>query len=127
VKSRNGPRERQQVISGKYLLTLGGKGNKATDRLMCVDLETGMMEWQKPHDFGNLTLAGDKLILLTQNGELSWGSLSGNEYNETYRSRPLNGGKEKDADGVYWAHPVLHNGCFYARSTRGKLTCFEFE
>jgi len=117
----------RQVINKNYLFTLAGKGSKNTDRLICVNLETGKLEWQKPHDFGNLTLAGDKLILLTQNGQLSWGSLSGNEYNETYNSRPLLGGKGSDADGVYWSHPVLHNGRFYTRSTRGKLTCFEFE
>ncbi len=117
----------RQVIYGDYLFTLAGRGKKASDRLMCVNLKTGEEEWQKPHDFGNLTLAGDKLILLTQNGELSWGSLNGNEYTEIHRSQVLKGGRKSDEDGVYWAHPVLHNGRFYTRSTRGKLTCFEFE
>lgn len=117
----------RQVIYGDHIFILAGRGKKEADRLMCVDLETGKVAWQKPHDFGNLTLAGDKLILLTQNGQLSWGDLSGNEYKETYSSQPLNGGRKSDQDGVYWAHPVLHNGRFYTRSTRGKLTCFEFE
>lgn len=117
----------RQVVYNDHLFALAGSGKKKVDRLLCINLETGKEVWQKPHDFGNLTLAGDKLILFTQNGEISWGKLSGSEYTESYREQVLNGGKKKDADGPYWAHPVLHNGYFYTRSNRGKLTCFKFE
>ena len=109
----------QQVIHNGHLIALAGRGTKASDRMMCVDLQTGQVTWQTPEPFGNLILAADKLITVTQSGEISWGVLDGIQYRETFRKKLLS--------GRYWSHPVLHDGCLYVRTNGGTLTCLRFE
>jgi len=109
----------RQIIHNSHLIALAGRGTKASDRMMCVDLETGEVKWQMPMPFGNLILADDKLITVTQRGEIAWGVLDGVEYTETFRKKML--------DSRSWSHPVLHDGHLYARTNRGRLTCFRFD
>ena len=109
----------QQVIHNGHLIALAGRGTKASDRMMCVNLETGQVTWQTPEPFGNLILAADKLITVTQSGEIAWGVLDGIQYRETFRKKLLS--------GRYWSHPVLHDGCLYVRTNDGTLTCLRFE
>jgi len=87
--------------------------------MMCVDLGTGAVKWQKPAPFGNFILAADKLITVTELGEIAWGALDGIEYHETFRKKLLSGRN--------WSHPVLHDGYLYVRSNGGMLTCFRFD
>jgi hypothetical protein len=109
----------QHVIYNGHLIALAGRGTEKSDRMMCVDLETGEAKWRKPMPFGNLILAADKLITVTQWGEIAWGVLDGVNYTETFRKKLF--------DQRSWSHPVLHEGRLYARTNRGKLTCFRFE
>lgn len=109
----------QQIIHNGHLIALAGRGTKESDRMMCVDLGTGEVKWQKPMPFGNLVLAADKLITVTQLGDIAWGVLNGIEYKETFRQKLL--------DSRSWSHPVLHDGHLYARTNRGRLTCFRFD
>ncbi len=109
----------RQVIYNGCLFALAGRGARTSDRMMCIDLATGKVRWQKPMPFGSLTLAADKLITVTQGGEIAWGALDGVEYRETFRKKLL--------DERIWAHPVLHEGRLYTRTNRGALTCLQFE
>jgi len=109
----------QQVIHNGHLFALAGRGTKESDRMMCVDLETGAVKWQKPAPFGNLILAAGKLITVTELGEVAWGVLEGVEYHETFRQKLLSGRN--------WSHPVLHDGYLYVRSNGGLLTCSRFD
>lgn len=117
----------RQVIHGKYLYAIAGRGKGARCRLECVNLDTGAIEWTRPEAFGNLILAADKLMIVTEMGEIAWGALDGNAYNETFRQKLLDGGVGAGTDGPYWSHPVLHDGHLYVRSNKGKLTCFRLE
>ena len=117
----------RQVIRDGYLFTVAGAGGGKSSRLACVDLSTGKVISQEPFGFGNLILTGDVLISLSEDGEVRWGKLDGAVYSEVHKSKPLNGGKGADKDGPYWSHPVLHEGRLYARSNKGKLTCFRFD
>ncbi len=117
----------RQVIRGNHLYAICGRGKGSPNELKCVNLDSGKVEWAEPEAFGNLILAADKLMIITEMGEIAWGALQGNEYKETFRERPLNGGLGDDEDGLYWSHPVLHDGHLYARSNKGKLTCFQVE
>lgn len=109
----------RQIIHNGHLIALAGRGTKASDRMMCIDLATGKVKWQRPMPFGNLILAADKLITVTQEGEIAWGVLDGFEYRETFRKKLL--------DARIWSHPVLHDGYLYTRTNRGKLTCLRFD
>ena len=117
----------RQVVRGTFLYAIAGNNKGKNTRLACVDLESGRIVWSRPHTFGNLILAADKLLIVTQDGEIAWGKLDGSEYRETFRKRLLNGGKGHGKDGYYWSHPVLHNGRLFVRSNKGKLTCFHVE
>ena len=102
-------------------------GSKREGVLICVDLNSGEVEWEKPAEFGNLLLAGDTLLTLTQTGELAWGTLDGGKYRERQRIKPLDGEDYKKGNGLYWPYPVLVDGCLYAKTTKGHLTCLKFE
>ena len=117
----------RQVIHGKYLYAIAGNAKGQNTRLACVDLDSGQVVWSKPEAFGNLLLAGDTLLIVTQDGEVAWGAIDGNQYRETFRRKLLNGGKGSGKDGPYWAHPVMHAGHLYLRSNKGKLSCFRFQ
>ena len=117
----------RQVVRGRSLYAIAGNAKEQNTRLSCVDLASGRVAWSRPHAFGNLVLAADTLLIVTQDGEIAWGTLDGSEYRETFRKKLLNGGKGEGKDGYYWAHPVLHDGHLFVRSNKGKLTCFRVE
>lgn len=117
----------QQVIRNGHLYALAGNDREKDSRLACVNLETGEIAWQTPSPFGNLILVADKLVTVTQTGEIAWGDFDGVNYEEQSRQSLLNGGRGEGKDGPYWAHPVFHQGHLYVRSNYGKLTCFRFQ
>jgi outer membrane protein assembly factor BamB len=102
-------------------------GSKREGVLICVDVKSGEVQWEKPAEFGNLLLAGDTLVMLSQTGELSWGTLDGGEYEEQQRIKPLEGDRSREGNGLYWPYPVLVDGHLYAKTTKGHLTCLEFK
>lgn len=116
----------QQVYHDGYALAIVG-GTKREGALICVDVNSGEVEWEKPAEFGNLLLAGDTLLMLSQTGALSWGTLDGGKYEERQRIKPLDGDGSREGDGLYWPYPVLVDGRLYAKTTKGHLTCLEFE
>jgi outer membrane protein assembly factor BamB len=109
----------RQVIHNGHLFALAGRGTRTSDRMMCIDLATGKVKWQKPMPFGSLILAAGRLLMVTQEGEIAWGALDGIEYRETFRKKLL--------EPRIWAHPVLHDGRLYTRSNGGTLTCLRLE
>ncbi|MBN2291782.1 MAG: PQQ-binding-like beta-propeller repeat protein [Pirellulales bacterium] len=88
-----------------------------TGPLKCVELTTGKVKWEEPgFGQGNVTLAGDRLLALTDYGDLVLVEATPNKYEELSRFKALN--------GKCWSTPTLSNGRIYVRSTtEGK--CFE--
>ncbi len=116
----------QQVYHDGYALAHVG-GSKRDGVLICVDLKSGKTEWEKSAEFGNLLLAGDTLVMLSQTGVLAWGTLDGAKYDERQRIKPLEGDKSREGPGLFWPYPVLLDGHLYAKTTKGHLTCLKFE
>lgn len=116
----------QEVYHDGYALA-NISGTKREGVLVCVDVASGEVEWEKPTEFGNLLLAGDTLVKLSQMGELSWGTLDGGKYEERQRIKPLEGDRSREGKGLYWPYPVLVDGHLYAKTTKGHLTCLKFE
>ena len=84
----------------------------------CVEFETGNPRWgQDGFGKGSLFIAGDKLIILSEKGELAIAQASPDAYTEISRAHIL-GGK-------CWTVPVLCNGLLYARNARGDLVCLD--
>ncbi len=84
----------------------------------CVELKTQKVNWERPRfGCGSMILAGDKLILLTERGELLLIEATPQAYRELARAQ------------VFSATPcraqiALANGKLYARDQK-KLSCFE--
>lgn len=77
----------------------------------CVDIATGDVKWEQPgFGPGNVILAGDKILALSDKGELVLIAADPSGYKELARADVL--------DGKCWTTPVLANGRIFARSTK---------
>jgi len=85
--------------------------------LKCVDAKTGTVKWeQSGFGAGNVVLAGDYLIALSDAGELVLVKASPEAYQEVARTKAL--------EGKCWSTPALSNGRLYVRSTK-EGACFD--
>jgi outer membrane protein assembly factor BamB len=85
--------------------------------LRCVELKTGKVFWKK-EAFGAaiITLAGDQLLILTEQGELIKAPALPTGFKPNARAQIL--------PNQARAHPALADGFFYARS-KDVLTCLD--
>jgi outer membrane protein assembly factor BamB len=105
------------VVVGDYLYAFNGEAKQETD-LRCLHLPTGELKWScKDPAFGSLIRAGDKLLVLSDKGELLLAEASPAEFKPLARSKVL--------AGLCWTPPALANGRLYVRNARGDLRCLE--
>ena len=79
--------------------------------IKCVDIATGEVKWEKDgFGPGQVILAGDRLLALSDTGELILIDPRPDGYKELARADVL--------DGKCWSTPVLADGRIYARSTK---------
>ena len=104
------------VIYKNYIYFLTNKGSG----LSCVNAETGKRKWfNDKYDFGNLLLVGNRMIMLSEKGELIWGELGEMAFEETHRQKIL--------DGLCWSKPILLGNLLYARSAEGSVVCLRLD
>jgi len=85
--------------------------------LKCVDLNTGQVKWEQPgFGAGQVLLAGDKLLALTDEGQLVLVQPSPQAYKELARTKAV--------AGKCWSTPALSNGRLYIHSTK-ESACFD--
>lgn len=86
--------------------------------LTCLNFSTGKVEWQQQGlGKGTLILAGGKLVVLSETGDLVIANASPQQFKEIARAKVLN--------GHCWVAPVLSNGRIYCRSNQGELVCLD--
>ncbi len=92
--------------------------NSKLYRLRCLDFNTGTVKWEK-EGFGRGTVmaAGDKLLILSEDGQLVVAEANAEAYKECARAKVL----EKDC----WNYPVLLAGKIYCRNSKGTLICLD--
>ncbi len=101
------------VIVGDFAYGIDGTADPKAP-LVCVNLETGETRWKsKAVQGGSLILAGDKLLILTETGDLVLSDPSPVGYKEIARKHVL--------DGRNWVQPTLANGRVFARNNKGEL------
>jgi outer membrane protein assembly factor BamB len=84
--------------------------------LRCMDFATGKLAWQQRDlGCGSLLIVDNKLLLLTEGGELVLAKASPESYVELARSPFL--------EGRCWTVPVLASGLVFGRNSEGKLVC----
>ena len=81
-----------------------------TGPLQCVELGTGEIKWQK-RGFGpgNCIIVNEKIVAISDSGELVIAAANPDEYRELARAKVLS--------GKCWSTPAFSNGRIYIRST----------
>lgn len=78
--------------------------------LQCVELETGEIKWtERGFGPGNCILVGEKLVVLSDAGEVAIVAAQPESYQELARAEVL--------DGKCWSTPAYSDGTIYVRST----------
>jgi len=86
--------------------------------LVCVDWKTGDLKWRtKEVQGGSLILAKDKLLILTETGDLVLAETTPESYKEIARKNVLT--------GRCWVQPTLSNSVIYCRNNLGELVAIE--
>jgi len=106
------------VHRGGFVFGLDGEAGKRRSSLVCLDLATGDEKWRaKEVNHGSLILAGDKLVILTEGGDLVLAAASGAGYKEF--------GRKKVLTGRCWVQPTFANGKVYCRNNTGELVALQ--
>ncbi|MBF0245776.1 MAG: PQQ-binding-like beta-propeller repeat protein [Planctomycetes bacterium] len=106
------------VLREGFLYGIDGNAGGGKPRLKCLELATGKELWAKEgFGCGSLILAGDRLIILSESGELVIAAADPSAFKEYARAKVLS--------GVCWTSPVLAGGRLYVRSGDGDLVCLE--
>ena len=106
------------VVKG-YAYGIDGNTGDGGAGLKCVRLSDGQEMWSEEMGFGSLTMANDKLLVLTARGQLISVDANPNAYKDNGRVQIL-GGK-------CWTSPIVSNGHVYARNAKGDLKKFKLK
>jgi outer membrane protein assembly factor BamB len=83
-----------------------------------VELKTGKVKWsQERFGAGTVLLAGNRLVILRENGELVLAAASPDAFRPIARSQIL--------QGAVRAYPALTDGYLYARNSSDTLVCLD--
>lgn len=110
------------VLLDGHLYGFNGNAHfKKTIELRCIDLATGSLKWAAAgYGCGAVLAAGDRLIVLSEKGELVVGPASPKGFEPTDRLQVFTGRRVR-----CWTVPVLSNGRIYCRNARGDLACVD--
>jgi outer membrane protein assembly factor BamB len=98
------------VCKDGYLYGMISFKKFANGPLKCVDMKNGEIKWeQEGFGAGNVVLAVDKLVALTDAGEVVLVAASPDGYKELGRSKAIK--------GKCWSTPAISDGRLYVRST----------
>ena len=98
------------VFKDGYLYGMITAKKFGTGPLKCVELATGEVKWEQPgFGAGNAILVGDKLLALSDDGQVALVEAKPDAYKEL--------GRIKAVGGKCWSTPAFSNGRLYVRST----------
>ena len=90
----------------------------ADQELRCLDFQTGAIRWsEKGFGQGSLIASGDRLIVLSDKGEVTVARATPEKFVPLARTHPI-GGK-------CWTTPTLANQQLYLRNAKGDLICLD--
>jgi outer membrane protein assembly factor BamB len=99
------------VCKDGYLYGMISFKKFAAGPLKCVDIKTGAVKWEQPgFGAGNVVLAGDNLVALSDDGQVVLVEATPAGYKELARTKAIS--------GKCWSTPALSNGRLYVRSTK---------
>jgi outer membrane protein assembly factor BamB len=106
------------VYRDGFLYGLDGRTDPGLEppTLRCVEFKTGKVKWKKDLAAASITLVGNGLLILTEQGELVRAPASPDAFNPLARAQILS--------SQVRAHPALADGKLYARS-KNMLVCVD--
>jgi outer membrane protein assembly factor BamB len=105
------------ILHDGYLYGIDGDTTDVA-RLRCLELETGDVQWTHEEvGSGSVLLAADRLLVLTDEGDLLVAPVSPDQFTPVATAHVL--------DGKCWTSPALANGRLYCRNAAGDLLCLE--
>ncbi|HUS37634.1 MAG TPA: PQQ-binding-like beta-propeller repeat protein [Verrucomicrobiae bacterium] len=105
------------ILKGGYLYGMFQFKEYGSGALKCVDVKSGKEVWSQPNfGPGNVTLAGDKLVALSDAGDVVLINPTPEKYSELGRFRAV--------EGKCWSTPTIANGRIYVRSVK-EGACYE--
>lgn len=115
-------KEMQNQLNSSLLLNgmlYGFDGDEGGDvQLKCMEFATGAVKWSfSGLESGSLTAANNRLIVLSQSGEIVIAPATSEGFVPTSRAQVL--------DGKCWTAPVLCNGFIYCRNAAGDVVCLD--
>lgn len=107
------------VLWDGYLYGIDGNSHNArVCTVVCLDFATGERKWlHREFGCGSLLVAGGKLIVLSDEGELVVAPASPDGF------KPI--AQAEVVEGRCWTVPVLSHGLLYVRTSAGKLVCLD--
>lgn len=89
-------------------------------QFVAVDAENGKQRWsQRGLGHGNVILAGETLVVLSDKGEVLTAPASPQAF------KPITSTRVIEGDDTIWTSPTLANNLLYVRGSRGKLVCID--
>ena len=99
------------VLYGGYIYGLDD------ETLTCLDAMSGERKWREGrYGYGQLLLAGGKLVILSASGELALAEANPGQYNELARFQAIH--------GKTWDEPGISDGKIFIRNSM-EMACFE--
>ena len=96
----------------------GNSHNPSSVFLKCLDFGTGEEKWKhRGLGCGTLMMAGGKLIVLSDEGEMVVASASADGFEPIAKAQVI--------EGRCWTVPVLSRGRIYCRNSAGDLVCLD--
>jgi len=103
----------------------GPKGNvgRRNSGLACIDAQTGKLQWEEILGFSSLIAIDNKLVVITETGNLHIAEVNPKEYKEIAQAKVIETSKKNPV----WTAPVLSNKNIYIRNHQGDLICINVE
>jgi outer membrane protein assembly factor BamB len=106
------------VLVNDHLFGVNGNTDKPEKDFRCLSLADGSVKWSyKGLGLGSVMAADNKLIVMSERGELVILEANPDAFKEITRAQVL-GGK-------CWTVPVLANGRIYCRNAQGTVICLD--
>lgn len=107
------------ILKDGYLYGFDGNVHMAGKKdFVCMEFLSGKEKWRTTDRglmVGSLIVAGNRMIILGQRGELVFAKINSSRFDELNRDQAI-GGK-------CWTMPVFSKGLLYLRNARGDLFC----
>lgn len=105
------------ILLNGYLYGMDGNSNLGrVVTFTCMEFATGKVMWkQRGLGCGSLMIAGNRLVILSEDGQIVIAKAQPDRYEELARSSFL--------EGRCWTVPVLLDGHIYGRNAAGNLKC----